>query len=250
MISEEIKTLLCQLADRYETADFINGDPSWFMHQVQGREDQETIGFLASVLSYGRRDLFLPKIQKFLDLSHGHPAEWVRSGEYKNGIPDNGECYYRLYNNHLMRMLLDGLHDMMADFGSLGAFAKSAAKTHQAVEVLSALSAFFYELGIKGMVPSPKSSVAKRPCMFLRWMVRDGSPVDLGLWSDFIDKRTLFIPMDTHVLQEARNIGLVGSKTASWNTVVRLTDALREVFPDDPTRGDFALFGYGVNKGN
>ena len=56
MISEEIKTLLCQLADRYETADFINGDPSWFMHQVQGREDQEPIGFLASVLSYGRRD--------------------------------------------------------------------------------------------------------------------------------------------------------------------------------------------------
>jgi hypothetical protein len=27
----------------------------------------------------------------------------------------------------------------------------------------------------------------------------------------------------------------------------RLTAALAEVFPDDPLKGDFALFGYGVN---
>jgi len=28
----------------------------------------------------------------------------------------------------------------------------------------------------------------------------------------------------------------------------RLSATLAEVFPDDPLRGDFALFGYGVNK--
>ena len=28
----------------------------------------------------------------------------------------------------------------------------------------------------------------------------------------------------------------------------RLTQAMLEVFPDDPLKGDFALFGYGVNK--
>jgi hypothetical protein len=28
----------------------------------------------------------------------------------------------------------------------------------------------------------------------------------------------------------------------------RLTAALAEVFPGDPLRGDFALFGYGVNN--
>ena len=27
----------------------------------------------------------------------------------------------------------------------------------------------------------------------------------------------------------------------------RLTATLAEVFPDDPLKGDFALFGYGVN---
>jgi uncharacterized protein (TIGR02757 family) len=84
--------------------------------------------------------------------------------------------------------------------------------------------------------------------MFMRWMVRDGSPVDLGLWSEFIDKRSLFIPLDTHVMQEARHLGLIAGKTASWKTVMNLTEALKEVFPDDPAKGDFALFGYGVDK--
>ena len=98
------------------------------------------------------------------------------------------------------------------------------------------------------MVPSPHSSVAKRPCMFMRWMVRDGSPVDLGLWSEFIDKRSLLIPLDTHVMQEASHLGLIACKTASWKTVMNLTEALKEVFPDDPAKGDFALFGYGVDK--
>ena len=84
--------------------------------------------------------------------------------------------------------------------------------------------------------------------MFLRWMVRDNSPVDLGLWSDFIDKRTLIIPLDTHVLQEANTLGLLNGKTASMTVAKKLTAKLSLIFPDDPLKGDFALFGYGVNK--
>ena len=84
--------------------------------------------------------------------------------------------------------------------------------------------------------------------MFLRWMVRDNSPVDLGLWSEFIDKRTLIMPMDTHVVQEAIALGLLNSKSNSMSNAIKLTDKLTEIFPEDPLKGDFALFGYGVNK--
>ncbi|MDY3897959.1 MAG: DUF2400 family protein, partial [Prevotella sp.] len=59
-MDEDLKTLLRQYADRYETADFISGDPSWFMHQVQGRYNRETLAFVASCLSYGSRKQFLP----------------------------------------------------------------------------------------------------------------------------------------------------------------------------------------------
>lgn len=248
-MNEEYKALLLrQLSEKYETADFLNGDPSWFMHQVRGRENQETMAFLASVLSFGKRELFLPKIQSMLEKSGGQTLDWIKNGKYHDCIADNNSCYYRFYNNHMMLAFLDALRDMIVNHGSIGAFAKERSKRHTTMEVLEAFGDYFRERGIRGMVPSPHSSVAKRPCMFMRWMVRDGSPVDLGLWSGFIDKRSLYIPLDTHVMQEARNLGLISGKTANWKTVLDLTEALRKVFPDDPAKGDFALFGYGVDK--
>jgi uncharacterized protein (TIGR02757 family) len=84
--------------------------------------------------------------------------------------------------------------------------------------------------------------------MFLRWMVRSDSPVDLGLWSDMIDPATLIIPLDTHVMQQAHRLGLLQTVTASMRTAVHLTERLADVFPGDPVKGDFALFGYGVNN--
>ena len=98
-------------------------------------------------------------------------------------------------------------------------------------------------------MPKDATSACKRVCMFMRWMVRDNSPVDLGLWSTFVDKRTLIMPMDTHVVSEAMKLNLLTSRCASMSAAQRLTDAMREVFPDDPLKGDFALFGYGVGNG-
>jgi hypothetical protein len=43
-------------------------------------------------------------------------------------------------------------------------------------------------------------------------------------------------------------LGLLESASASMNAARRLTVTLAEVFPDDPLKGDFALFGYGVNR--
>ena len=84
--------------------------------------------------------------------------------------------------------------------------------------------------------------------MFLRWMVRQDSPIDLGLWK-WASPADLLIPLDVHVMQEAAKLGLIPEKaTASRKTAELLTSALNEVFPNDPCRGDFALFGLGVDK--
>lgn len=245
---QERSELLRRLAEKYETSEFLNGDPSWFMHQVAGEKNQEVIGFLASVLSFGKRELFFPKIQFLLDESNGDCYSWIINGSYRNIIAEDNTCFYRFYNNHMMLQLLDALRQMLLEFGSIGSFAKKYALHNTTIEVLDAFGDFFRKLGIKGMVPSPHSSVAKRPCMFMRWMVRDNSSVDLGLWTSFIDKRSLFVPLDTHVMQEALHLGLVTSKSASWRTVLDLTSALKDIFPEDPAKGDFALFGYGIDK--
>ena len=84
--------------------------------------------------------------------------------------------------------------------------------------------------------------------MFLRWMVRRDSQVDLGLWK-WANPAELIIPLDVHVMQEAARMGLISEKaTASRKTAELLTSALNEVFPGDPCRGDFALFGLGVDE--
>ena len=82
--------------------------------------------------------------------------------------------------------------------------------------------------------------------MFLRWMIRRDSPVDLGIWRSF-DPSDLIIPLDTHVHRISVDLGLTDARKC-LNTARCITDALREIWPDDPVKGDFALFGFGINE--
>ncbi|MBO4587460.1 MAG: DUF2400 domain-containing protein [Bacteroidales bacterium] len=237
---------LTDYAARYETADFLVGDPSWFMHQVSGCENQEAMAFLASALSYGSRKQFLPKIRLFLDWSGGEVSRWVADGAYREffGLNDSC-CFYRLYDRHTMRLFLDAYRELLLSHGSMGDYLRLMG-VHEGLAAVELICSWFAEHGSTGVVPKDASSSCKRVCMFLRWMVRDGSPVDLGLWGDFIDKRTLIMPLDTHVLTEACGMGLLHSRSASMSAALRLTAVMAEIFPGDPLRGDFALFGVGA----
>ena len=245
MDESSVNLHLSALAEKYETKEFLVGDPSWFMHQVEGDANKELLAFIASSLSYGSRKQFLPKIQNILDWSGGEVERWLLSGSYEASIPDDSHCYYRLYSNHTMRSFLRALTLMVMEHGSMKRYVGSST----CLEAIEKITRWFAQHGSTGVIPKDATSCCKRICMFLRWMVRDGSPVDLGLWSDIIDRRTLIIPMDTHVLQEAQRLGLLTSNTTSMSTAIRLTDRLREIFPDDPLKGDFALFGLGVDNG-
>ena len=86
--------VLRSYAEKYETASFIEGDPSWFMHQVSGKVNQEVTAFIAACLSYGSREQFVPKIQLLLDCAKGNLYEWVKSGAYSKDIPDDSDdCF-------------------------------------------------------------------------------------------------------------------------------------------------------------
>lgn len=244
--------MLKALADKYERKEFLDGDPSWFMHQVEGETNKELLAFIASSLSYGSRKQFLPKIQYILDCSKGNLYSWLITGCYKSNIPDNDKCFYRLYTNHTMQKFLDALAEMVREFGTMKNYIKRTddcndAKALTALDAVNKITRWFADHNSSGVIPKDATSSCKRICMFLRWMVRDNSPVDLGLWADIIDKRTLIIPLDTHVMQEANRLGLIRTKTTSMSIAKNLTDKLREVFPDDPLKGDFALFGLGVS---
>jgi len=81
--------------------------------------------------------------------------------------------------------------------------------------------------------------------MVMAWMTRKTSPGDMGLW-EFISPKKLIIPLDTHVHRIALELGLTHRKQADMKTAIEVTNAMKEVFPNDPAKGDFALFGYGI----
>ena len=237
------KQQLIEYASLYENADFLKGDPGWFMHQVRGTGNQEIMALIASCISYGSRKQFLPKIQTILDVSGGNLEAWIGNRWFEQHIPDDSVCFYRLATNHHTRQLLEGIRQLIIKHGSIGAYVQQTATT--GITALEVLTAYFQHFDTGHLIPKNTLSSCKRLCMFLRWMVRDGSAVDLGLWT-FIDKRTLLIPLDTHVMKEARRLGLIRTKSANMRTAIKLTQELRKAFPDDPLRGDFALFGYAV----
>lgn len=247
IMDNNIKQRIIYLAQKYETKNFLPADPSSFMHKVNGERNQEAMAFLASCLSYGSRKQFFPKIQFLLDAAKSEVDHWVRSGEWKDCLPDSTDCYYRLYTCHEMYQLLTAYQTMLIEYGSMKDFIRQKNAT-TAIEAVAALCRFFASHDASKIIPKNTSSACKRVCMFLRWMVRSDSPVDLGLWADIIDRRSLIMPLDTHVVQEAQRMGLLNSRTASMPTARRLTDVMLEIFPDDPLKGDFALFGLGVDE--
>lgn len=258
--------LLRILAERYERREFVNGDPSWFMHQIDGARNRELMAFIASALSYGSRKQFLPKIQGILDdiksVCGGYGddavARWLTEHCYHRVFDDSNDCFYRLYTCGTFRRFLDALALMVDEYGSIKAYLKMRMQSREALEAIELITRWFNDCGSKGVIPKPidyrvggkcssSASSCKRVCMFLRWMVRTDSPVDLGLWADIIDRRTLIIPMDTHVIQEAQRFGLLTSGSTSMANAIKLTNSLAKVFPDDPLKADFALFGLGVD---
>ena len=240
--------VLRSYAEKYETASFIEGDPSWFMHQVSGKANQEVTAFIAACLSYGSREQFIPKIQLLFDCAKGDLYEWVKSGVYSKDIPhDSDDCFYRLYTFRQFNIFLCRLRQMLLEYDSIGQYVRQHCDG-DAMSAIIAICKWFADTDTNHIVPKDTQSPCKRICLFLRWMVRSNSPVDIGLWADFIDRRTLIIPLDTHVLQQSVRLGLLSSKTATMSTARKLTDRLSEFFPDDPLKGDFALFGYGINS--
>ncbi len=245
MIDQATRKLLLRLANRYENSAFIEGDPSWWMHQVEGAKNQEATAFVASSLSYGSRSQFMPKIGSLLEMANCDMDHWLRSGAYRKHF-DEGDttCFYRLYNRGTMRCFFDAYSTLLNQYESLGNYVGH----RNGLEAVECICHWFAHQGASIVVPKDSTSACKRICMFLRWMVRSDSPVDIGLWADKIDKRSLIMPLDTHVLSEAMKLNLIHSRCASMVSARRLTATLAEVFPDDPLRGDFALFGYGIDN--
>ena len=239
------------LADKYETKDFLLADPSRILWWYKDKQNAETAAFIAAALSFGSRKQFLPKIEIILNIADnsGGINEWLKSGAFrKDFIPCNkNECdkFYRFYSYKDLCSLFCALQNILCNSGSLEACVKARYQQNPEKNIIDILSEIFAGCAI---VPKGKTSAKKRLCMFARWMVRTNSCVDRGFWQ-WYPKEKLVIPLDVHVLEESIKLGLIPPDAkATRKTAELLTEELKQIWQDDPVKGDFALFGLGVSS--
>jgi uncharacterized protein (TIGR02757 family) len=70
-------------------------------------------------------------------------------------------------------------------------------------------------------------------------MVRRESP-DFGLWTSISPAR-LLMPVDTHIENISRSIGLTRRRSRNWKMAEEITARLAQVDAADPVKFDFAL---------
>ena len=71
------KTKLDEFAKKYETKDFINDDPVRFPHRFNSKKDIEIAGFIASLVAYGRRDIFTKKLDELFGIAQNEPHNFI-----------------------------------------------------------------------------------------------------------------------------------------------------------------------------
>ena len=235
-VDKAIAEMLRGYADKYETRDFIVGDPSWYMHQVEGNLNRESMAFLASVFSFGSREQFMPKIASLLEWSRGDIDNWLRSGEFRQRFrPDDTHCFYRLYTYGSTARFLEAYSRLLNSHGSLGEYVHANASA--GIEAVASICKYFGDCGAGAIVPKDTTSSCKRVCMFMRWMVRRESP-DFGLWTSR-PQNDLYAVMDTHVCQQT--MSMLHHKRPTWAACEELTAIFRQWDPIDPLRYDIAL---------
>lgn len=232
-MTEDIKNKLLMCAEIYHCAGFIESDPVQFPHRYTKKQDIEVSGLLTAIMSFGNRKQILKKANELHELMGDSPYQYVLSRRWEKDFPsDATDSFYRMLSFADYHGYFQRLYAAYSHFDSL----EDALKVYPGIPMQKLCS--FLEVSSK----SPQ----KKLNMFLRWMIRQNSEVDFGIWESF-DRKDLIVPLDTHVCRVAYHFKLTETETFSLKNACRITAALTEVFPDDPCLGDFALFGLGVN---
>jgi uncharacterized protein (TIGR02757 family) len=245
---KELKQLLDEKVELYNTPDFIKSDPVQFPRRYTKKQDIEIVAFLVAHISWGKRVMILRNAEKMLSIMGDSPYNYVVNQEYQKLGSSN---IHRTFFEHDLKYFLGGFAKILNKHNSIEDFLK-AHKTENAWEIarlfLNEMISANSGVANRYCLPtSPENSALKRINMALRWLVRNDGIVDMGVW-DVLKPAQLYIPLDVHVANVSRELGLLKRSSNDRKAVEELTVALRQFCPEDPVKYDFALFGTGVTK--
>ncbi len=249
----DVKQLLDYKFIQYNTPDFIPGDPISIPHEYSQKEDIEIAGFLTAIIAWGQRKTIIKNARGLMRRMDFAPFDFICNASEKDLRVMSGFCH-RTFNESDAMFFLKSLSNIYKYHGGLeGIFTKYFYPAQDVKQSIIGFRKVFLEYphlkrSEKHVANILKGSTAKRINMFLRWMVRkDTKGVDFGLWGQ-IPTSALYIPLDVHVGNVARGLGLLSRKQNDWKSATELTYILRKFDPADPIKYDFALFGMGVHE--
>ena len=231
MLSEATREKLIAWAETYNDRKYFEEDPIIFPRRFaelhgQGRaslQDIEIAGIFSAHFAWGRRAMIVRDCGRLFDEMDWKPYDYVM----RNSCRCDDASIHRTVKWSDVAMICRRLRDIYERCGSL--------------ENLSAGEIRTLVFGQKEDAKAPNKKIN----MMRRWFVRDDGKVDLGIWKNTSPDK-LLIPLDVHVYDEAAALGLTSRKQKDIATVTEITDVFRNIFPGDPCKGDFSLFGYGV----
>lgn len=252
MVPTDIRELLDSEAIRINNPGFIEKDPVQFPRRFEKLQDIELVAFLSSMIAWGNRKMICNNIEKMLALMDYQPYSYMMEKGYEDLDPKLN-IHRTFFAKHLSH-ILKGLRSIYNEYGSLDSFAISnniGEEEAPAWRLVELINKILYrengESSNRGFPLNLNQSALKRVNMALRWLVRDDGIVDLGVWKS-IPKSKLYIPLDVHVGNVSRELGLLTRKANDRKSVEELTGVLKQIRPEDPALYDYALFGIGIGE--
>lgn len=260
---ESLRRTLDALALAYD-ARFLETDPVGVVRRYDHPEDRETLGLLAAGLAYGRVASIRGSLDRLVRVLGPSPRRFLEAYDPKRDASRFEGFVHRFTRGRDVALLLSLVRQARQQAGSLEAFFAEGDPDRASATLEGAMNAFgrrlfaldarpFHEdgrvpprAGVRWLLPLPEhGSVAKRHCLFLRWMVRPDDGVDCGVWLQ-ADRSRLVLPLDVHLQRVAQALSWTRRRSPCWSMALEVTAHLRRLDPADPTRYDFALSRLGI----
>lgn len=233
-----------ELTSKYENRKYFEKDPVSFLWKYKDKRDIEIAAIICSTLAFGNRQQIYKACEKTLALMGDSPYKWIMSKKYPAYIENDG-CWYRMLKKFDFSNICYFLRQIYENFYSLEDCIINAMNEYsEFTSYIEVLTAIF--IGCNG-VPQNTKSCCKRLNLMLRWLTRQNSPIDVGIWKK-LDQSKLLLPLDVHSINTLRELGVITRKSNDMKTVVYATNWAKTIYPDDPTILDFFLFGYSYEK--
>lgn len=249
----DVRELLDSEAGRINSPAFIDADPVQFPRRYSALPDIEIAALLSATIAWGNRTMICRDCDRMLAMMDSSPHAFVMEEAYEHIDPDRN--IHRTFFNRNLQHYLRGLRSIYSRHPSLADWARDRGIHRSEAPAWELTRHLLDELAranggacdSRCLPQNIDKTALKRINMALRWLVRRDGIVDMGVWT-FLSPSQLFIPLDVHVGNVSRSLGLLTRRQDDRRAVEELTAVMRAMRPDDPAIYDYALFGIGIES--